>query len=437
MEWWLIFSLMIAGLLLLMLTGLPVGFSFILITIAVMYALMGGGSGLKLLVLSIYDSLTKFNLTPIPFFVIMGEVLFHSGLASRTLNVLAKWVGPLPGRLSIITLLSGGLFAALSGSAVANTAMLGSLMVPEMRRRGYSAELTVGPIMCSGALAMIIPPSALAVLLGTLAEISIGKLLIGAFLPGVLLLGLYLLYVMAKCLVNPSHAPKYEVEAVTLSDKVLSTVRDILPLAAVIFLVLGLMFLGVATPTEAAALGALGTFALAGWFRCLDLQVVLKSMTGTLMVTVMIFTIIAGSAAFSQIISFSGVSRSLVEFVLSLAVSPMWILAVMLGIVIALGCFMEQVSIMMITIPIFMPIVNQLSFDPVWFGVLMLISLEIGQLSPPVGLVLFVMKGVAPPDISMKDIYKSAVPYCFADLAGLLLIILFPSIALWLPGLSP
>lgn len=437
MEWWLIFLLIISGLLLLMLTGLPVGFSFLLVTMAVMYLLMGGESGFKLLILSIYDSLTKFNLTPIPFFIIMGEVLFHSGLASRTLNVLAKWVGPLPGRLSIITLLSGGLFAALSGSAVANTAMLGSLMVPEMRRRGYSAELTVGPIMCSGALAMIIPPSALAVLLGTLAEISIGRLLIGSVMPGILLLALYLLYVMARCLINPTHAPKYEVAAVSLSDKILSTIRDILPLGAVIFLVLGLMFFGVATPTEASALGALGTFALAGWFRCLSREVILRSISGSLTVTVMIFTIIAGSAAFSQIISFSGASRSLVEAVLSLAVSPMWILAFMLGIVIALGCFMEQVSIMMITIPIFMPIVNQLAFDPVWFGVLMLISLEIGQLSPPVGLVLFVMKGVAPPEISMKEIYKSAVPYCFIDIAGLGLIMLFPAIALWLPGLSP
>ncbi|MHB8918663.1 MAG: TRAP transporter large permease subunit, partial [Desulfocucumaceae bacterium] len=304
---------MIAGLLLLMLSGLPVGFSFLLITMVVMYILMGGQAGLELLILSIYDSLTKFNLTPIPFFIIMGEVLFHSGLASRTLNVLAKWVGPLPGRLSIITLLTGGLFAALSGSAVANTAMLGSLMVPEMRRRGYSAELTVGPIMCSGALAMIIPPSALAVLLGTLAEISIGKLLIGSVLPGILLLALYLIYVMGRCWINPAHAPTYQVAAVSLSDKVLSTLRDILPLGAVIFLVLGLMFFGVATPTESSALGALGTFALAGWFRCLNREVILKSVSGSLVVTVMIFTIIAGSAAFSQIISFSGASRSLVE----------------------------------------------------------------------------------------------------------------------------
>lgn len=306
--------------------------------------------------------------------------------------------------------LSGGLFASLSGSAVANTAMLGSLMVPEMGERGYSKEMTLGPIMSSGALAMVIPPSALAVLLGTLAEISIGRLLIGAILPGILLLSLYLVYIIIRCLINPSIDPNYKVEYVSVSYRLISTIRNIVPMGLLILAVLGAMFLGVATPTEAAALGALGSFLLAFFYRCLDLNVIKKSISGASSVTVMIFAIIAGSSAFSQIIAFSGSTSAVVQTVLGLAVSPMVILVSMLFIVIVMGCFMEQVSIMMIAIPIFMPVIQALDFNLVWFGILMLISLEIGQLSPPFGLVLFVMKGVAPTDISMKDIYISSAP---------------------------
>ena len=432
---WLILTLLLGCLILLMLSGLPIAFTFLLVASIVMFLIMGGESGLKQLVLSIFDSLTKFNLTPIPFFAVMGEVLFHSGLARRTLDVLAKWVGSIPGRLSIITTLSGGLFASLSGSAVANTAMLGSLMVPEMRGRGYSKEMTLGPIMSSGALAMIIPPSALAVLLGTMAEISIGKLLIGAILPGILLLSLYLAYIIIRCIINPSMAPNYTVDYVSVSDRLISTIRDIVPMGFLILAVLGVMFLGVATPTEAAALGALGSFMLAFFYRCLNLNVIIKSISGALSVTVMIFAIIAGSSAFSQIIAFTGATSAVVQAVLGLSVSPMIILVSMMIIVIVLGCFMEQVSIMMITIPIFLPVIQAFDFDLVWFGILMLISLEIGQLTPPFGLVLFVMKGVAPTDINMKDIYISSAPYCLLDLAGLAILLMFPAIATWLPGL--
>jgi len=434
MDWWVVLLLLITGLIGLMLTGFPVAFSFLLVVMAAMYFLMGGVSGFDQLTLSIFDSLTKFSMTPIPFFVLMGEVLYQSGLATRTLNVVSKWMGPIPGRLSVITLLSGGLFAALSGSTVANTAMFGSLMVPEMTKRGYSAEMTVGPIMASGALAMVIPPSALAVILGSLAEVSIGGLLIAALVPGLLLLLLFLVYTIVRCWINPSLAPRYEVETVEAKEKWIAVVRDLVPMGAIIFLVLGLIFLGVATPTEAAALGALGAFLLAAVFRSLTPTVIKRAIVGSLKVTVMILAIIAGSGAFSQVLAFSGASRQLVQLVLSADISPMLILLIMLSAVVILGFFMEQVSIMMITIPVFMPIVAVLGFDPIWFAVLVLICLEIGQLTPPVGLALFVMKGVAPPSISMGQIYRAALPYVAADVVGVALIIVFPAIALWLPG---
>jgi tripartite ATP-independent transporter DctM subunit len=417
-----------------MFIGLPVAFSFLLVTSGAMYLLMGGVNGLTQLTVSIFDSLTKFNLTAIPFFILMGEVLYHAGLVSKALDVFSKWVGAIPGRLSVVTFLIGGLFGALSGATVASTAVLASLMVPEMMRRHYHKEMILGPIMASGALDMIIPPSALTVLLGTIAEVSIGRLLINAIVPGYILLGIYVGFVVIRCWLNPFLAPKYELSGVPWREKIFVGLRDLFPLGIVIFVALGLMMLGVATPTEAAALASLIAFALAAIYRSLTVQVIKQSILSSLQVTIMILTIIAASAAFSQVLAFSGASRGMLQLVLGVAVNPFWILVIMLAIVVLLGCFIEQVSIMMITLPIFMPIVKALGMDPVWVCILILLCLSIGQLSPPFGLALFVMKATSPSEISMKDIYQAAWPYCVLDFVGVALILAFPILATWFKG---
>jgi tripartite ATP-independent transporter DctM subunit len=434
MDWPFILLLLFGGLLLLMFTGLPVAFSFLFVTSGAVYLLMGGVNGLTQLTVSIFDSLTKFSLTAIPFFILMGEVLYHSGLVSKALDVFSKWVGSIPGRLSVVTFLIGGLFGALSGATVASTAVLASLMVPEMMRRRYDKEMILGPIMASGALDMIIPPSALTVLLGTIAEVSIGRLLVNAIIPGYLLLAIYVGFVMIRCYLNPSLAPQYEMAGVSWREKVFVGLRDLFPLAVVIFVALGLMMLGVATPTEAAALASLIAFILAAVYRSLSVGVMKKAILSSFQVTVMILTIIAASAAFSQVLAFSGASRGMLQLVLGWAVDPLWVLILMLAIVVLLGCFIEQVSIMMITLPIFMPIVKSLGMDPVWVCILILLCLSIGQLSPPFGLALFVMKATSPPEISMKDIYQAAWPYCLLDFIGVALIIVFPSLATWFKG---
>jgi len=434
MEWWLILVLLFGSLLAFMFTGLPVAFSFLLVTSGAVYFLMGGMNGLTQLVVSILDSLTKFNLTAIPFFILMGEVLYHAGLVSKALDVFSKWVGAIPGRLSIVTFLIGGLFAALSGAAVASTAVLASLMVPEMMRRRYHKEMILGPIMASGALDMIIPPSALTVLLGSLAEVSIGRLLINAIVPGYILLGIYIAFVIVRCRLNPELAPEYEFVNVSLREKIFSGLRDLFPLGIVIFVALGLMMLGVATPTEASALACVVAFILAAIYRSLNFTVFRNSILSSLKVTVMILTIIAASAAFSQVLAFSGASRGMLQLVLGVAVNPLWVLVIMLAIVVLLGCFIEQVSIMMITLPIYMPIVKALGLDPVWVCILILLCLSIGQLSPPFGLALFVMKATSPPEITMRDIFKAAVPYCLLDILGVMLVLFFPVLATWFKG---
>ncbi len=434
MEWYIVLLLIFTGLIAIMFTGLPIGFSFLVVSSIVIFGLMGV-YGLKQLVLGMYDSLNSFPLTAIPFFMVMGEVFYQSGIVTRTLDSLSKFVRRVPGRLSVITLLGGGVFAALSGSVVANTAMFGSLMLPEMMRRGYSKQLTAGSIMASGALAMVIPPSALAVLLGGIAGISVGKILIGSILPGIVLVTCYISYVIISCIVKPSLAPTYEVEETSLKDMFKSALVDIMPLILIFLLVMGLIFFGVATPTEAAALGALSSYILTILYRKFSLKLVYNSLLNSLKVTAMILMIIAGSAGFSQILALTGTSREAVATVLSLDVSPMAVLMLMLAIVIVLGFVMEQTAIMMITLPMFMPIVSALNFDPVWFAVLVLICLQIGQLTPPVGLALFTMKGVAPPEVTMGDIYRGAIPYVLLDIAVLALLILVPVIVTFLPNL--
>ena len=431
MDWWWILIILFGSLLTLMFTGLPVAFSFLFVTTGAVYVLMGGMNGLTQLVVSIFDSLTKFNLTAIPFFILMGEILYHSGMVSKALDVFSKWVGAIPGRLSIVTFLIGGLFAALSGATVASTAVLASLMVPEMMKRHYSKEMTLGPIMASGALDMIIPPSALTVLLGSLAEVSIGRLLINAILPGYILLAIYIAFVVIRCLINPSLAPKYEFESTSLKEKIVTGFRDLFPLGIVLFVALGLMMLGMATPTEASALACVVAFILAAVYRKLTWGVIHESILSSLKVTVMILTIIAASAAFSQVLAFSGASRAMLQLVLGSALSPFWIVVIMIAIVIVLGCFIEQVSIMMITLPFFMPIVKALGLDPVWVCILILLGLAVGQLSPPFGLALFVMKATSPPEITMRDIFKAAVPYCVLDLIGIGLVLAFPILGTW------
>jgi tripartite ATP-independent transporter DctM subunit len=351
---------------------------------------------------------------------------------------LSNWISlftDFDGDLGVLASVGGAVFASLSGSSMANTAMMGTILVPEMNKRGYSKTMTIGPILGAGGLAMIIPPSSLAVLLGGLAQMSVGKLLISGIIPGLLLTFLYLLYIVGASALKPSLAPSFEVEYVPWSEKIISFVRDVLPLSVLFVLAIGMIFFGVATPAEAAALGAVGAIAVAAGYRALNWQVLEKSLIGTIKVTAMTFMIVAASAGFSQILAYSGASRVLVKSVLDLPLAPIVLIIMMQLIVMIMGCFIEQISIMMITLPMFMPVVNALGYDPVWFGLMMLINLELAMISPPFGLMLFVMKGVAPEGTSMGDIWKAAVPFIICDLLALALILIFPQIALWLPNL--
>jgi len=433
MEWWAVLLFFICGLVFFLLLGFPIAFSFLLMDV-ISIAVFMGMAGLRHLNLHIFTSLSTFVVTPVPLFIFMGELMYHSNLAYETLDILDRWLGRIPGRLGLLAASSGTIFAATSGSTMANTAMLGTVLLPEMRKRGYSKHMSIGPIIGVGGLAMLIPPSALAVILASIGQISVSGILLAGTLPGIVLGLMFGLYIVIHSWLNPKHAPRFQSQHTPLRTKLFLTVKYMLPMGFIIFMVLGLIILGVATPTEAAATGVLATMLVNIAYRRFTLKMLMDSLKGSLEVTVMVFMIIAASKTFSSILSFSGASSGLVDMVKNLEVHPIIILVAMQVIVALMGCFMETVSIMMISLPVFMPICNVLGFDPIWFGVLMLINLEMGQMTPPFGMLLFVMQGVAPKDVTYGDIVQATAPYIFFDVVIMAMIIVWPQLALWLPS---
>jgi tripartite ATP-independent transporter DctM subunit len=433
MEWWITLIIIFGALSLLLLTGLPVAFCFIAINIVGAFFLWGGMPGLHQLVLRMYTSVTSFPLTTVIMFVLMGEIMFHSKIFINIINILDQWMGRLPGRLGLVSVASATLLSTLSGSSMGTTAMLGSIMTQEMENRGYKKPISIGSCM-SGALAMIIPPSALAVILATLAQISVGKVLLAGVIPGLLMAAFYVSYIIIRCKLQPDIAPSYIPTPIPLSRKIMDTVRYVLPFGIVILVVIGFIILGIADPTEASALAVVVIIILTAIYKSLNWEVIRKSFMGTLQIVVMMFIILTGSVAFSQILAFSGATKGLAEFVVGLSLPPIALFIAMQFLLLVLGSFMEQVSIMMITFPIFLPILRVLGIDLIWFGLLTLINMEIGLKTPPFGFCLFVMKGVAPSGTTMMDIIRASIPFILGDTLVMVLIIIFPQIAIWLPN---
>jgi len=436
MEWYEALGLLLGTIIVLMAIGMPVALAFLAANIIGAWIFMGGERGVVQLLNNGLGSLTKYALVPIPLFLLMGEIFFHTGLGGRMFNAIDRLLGRLPGRLSYVTVIGGTAFSTLSGSSMGSTALLGSLMVPEMNRRGYQKKMSIGPILGTGGLAIIIPPSALAVLLATLAQIDVAALLIAGVIPGLLLAFFYVVLIRLQTLLDPDAAPAYAVEVLSPGARLRLFLTDVVPMISVMVIIVVLMINGVVTPSEAAAFGALGVSILALIYRCLSLSAIRQSITGTLRVTLMAYLIVFGSATFSQLLAFSGASRGLITWATGFDLDPLAMLLVMFAVLLLLGMFMEQISMMLLTVPIFFPLALALGFDPIWFGLIMLLALEISFTTPPFGLLLFVMKGVSPPDTTMREIYLAAMPFIGCSLLLVALLIAFPGIALWLPGLN-
>ncbi len=436
MEWQIAVMIVFGSLVVLMLTGMPIALCFMFINVVGGLLVLGYPAGLEFSIQSMWSSLATFTIAPIPLFVVMGELMFHSGLGGDVVKIVDQWLGRVPGRGSLIAVGSGVILAALTGVSIASVSILGSVLLPQMEKQGYHKSMIFGPILGGGGLAVLIPPSGLAVLLAAIGEISVGKILLAIIGPGLLLAALYSAYIVIRCLITPSLAPVYEAPKVSVSEKLKNVAYNILPVAIIIFSVIGFMVLGVATPEEAAASGALATLFVAIVQKRLTRQVIKKTLLGTIKVTGMIFLIIAGARGFSQILAYVGATQAMAQFVLHLPVHPMVIMAIMQVVILILGCFMDSAAIILLTMPIFVPAIISLGFDPVWFGAIAVLNIEVGLITPPFGVALYTMKAVAPPRYTMGDVISSAAPFIGLQVLAIGICMMAPKIVMWLPGVK-
>lgn len=433
MTWWLSALVLFGLLTVLFLTGLAAAFAFFGINIVGAWIYLGKEAGLIQLIRNGIASITSFSLTPIPFFILMGEVLFHTGVAMKAIDAIDRLIWRVPGRLSVVAVVAGTVFSAISGSTIATTALLGSLLLPQMLKRGYHPHMAMGPIMAIGGVDMLIPPSALTVLLGSLAGISVSQLLIAGIIPGVVLSVMFVAYIVLRSVLDPSLAPAFEHEEIPLWDRWRPLIIYVIPLVLIFVVVVAAMSAGWATPTEAAAIGAVVTVAVAWIYRALSWSNLMKALLGATGISGIILFIIIGATTFSQILTFSGATNGMVDVIKNGGFSAWPVLIGMMVILLILGCFIDQVSMMLICLPFFMPLVALYGFDPIWFGVLFLICMQLGLLTPPFGMLLFTMKSVAPPEIEMRQVWSAVTPYVIMGLMALVAVMLIPGLATWLP----
>jgi tripartite ATP-independent transporter DctM subunit len=478
MEWYHALLLLLGTVCTLMFLGLPVALAFFAANIAGTYIFLNGDIGLMFMPMEFHNAI-KFTLAPISLFLLMGEILLQTGVAFKAIGAIDRMISKVPGRLSIVSIVGGTVFSSLSGSTIANTAILGSVLLPDMIKRGYHPSISMGPIMAVGGIAMLIPPSALAVLLASLAEQSVAQLLIAGIIPGVLMAVLFFAYVIIRCMINPDLAPSYDPdesgldEPLTIALNIAGKTRwnwsydgrlnrlvnrllpfyvYILPLLVIFVVVVGSIFFKIASPTESAALGSLASLAACYFFKLFKNTVkisgiegadfgwgaVMKSLIETAKINTMILFIIAGSLVFSQALSYSGATDGLLQQITSLDLTPFMVVIMMMVVLLFLGAFMDQVSMLLLTLPFFLLGSTSLQavfqIDVIWLMVLMLITMEISLLTPPFGLLLYVMKGVAPFKVSLGEVVKSALPFIFIEMAVLALLIAVPEVATWLPS---
>ena len=433
MAWWMTLALLFGVLTLVLFSGAPIGFAFLGLNVVGAVMFFGGLEGIGQVVRNGVGAITSFSLTPIPFFILMGEVLLHSGVAMKAIDAFDGLIGRVPGRLAVVAVTAGTVFSAISGSTVATTALLGGLLLPQMLKRGYHPTMAMGPIMAIGGVDALIPPSAIAVLMASLSGISISGLLIAGVIPGLLLAGLFVLYIVVRSAITPGLTPRFDQAPIIGWAKWRPMLVNVVPLVAIFLLVVLAMSRGWATPTESAALGVVATVAVCKAYRSLTARALVDSVRGAAAISGMILFIMVGATTFSQILVFTGATDGIVNLVKGSALAPWAVLVIMMLILLVLGCFLDQVAILLITLPFYMPLVQLMGYDPLWFGVLYLICMQLGLITPPFGMLLFTMRSVAPKQITTPQIYQAVIPYVWMGIAMLLIVGFFPSLATWLP----
>jgi tripartite ATP-independent transporter DctM subunit len=392
-------------------------------------------NGLAIVPVQAFDKISGFAFLACPLFIFMGIVLERSGIADDLYEMMHSWFGALKGGLSVGTVIICTLFAALTGISGAATVTMGLIALPSMLRRGYEKELSLGCISAGGALGILIPPSITMIIYGLIAPESVGKLFAGGVFAGLVLSALFIMYILIRARLQPHLAPALPPEERASWRKKIITLKAVIAPIFLMGAVLGSIFGGLTSVSEAAAIGALGSLMCAAVYRKLTWEVLVEALQRTTRLACMVLWIILGATAFSTFVSASGASHMIERFILGLEINRWWIMIAIQLIWVILGMIMETTGIIMVTVPIFVPIIKALGFDPVWFGVIFIVNMEMGFLTPPFGYNLFFMKAVVPPGITMGDIYRSIVPFVGLQAVGLALCMVFPEIITFLPKL--
>lgn len=430
----LITLLMVSSLLLLMIMGVPMAFALGFVAVALAYAFFGWGA-MQLISSRIYGFVSVYVLIAVPMFLLMASILDRSGVARELYDAMSVWAGGLPGGIAVMTLIAAVFMAATTGIIGGEIILLGLVALPQMLRLGYDKSLAIGTICAGGSLGTMIPPSIVLIFYGLVANVSIGDLFIGVIIPGLLLASFYLAYTLIRCGLNPELGPPLPARErdIPLGQRIALLKGLILPMG-IAFGVLGSIYGGFAAVSEAAAVGVAGTI-FAAWVRGeLSWAMMRDALHQTMSTCGLLLWLTFGATALIGVYNLLGGVRFIQGVMTGLPFEPIVVVMIMLAILIVLGLFMDWIGILLLTMPIFVPIVERLGYDPIWFGILFCMNMQISYISPPFGPAAFYLKSVAPPEISLQDIYKALWPFMLMQIVAMLLVMMFPQIALWLPA---
>ncbi|MCH8812583.1 MAG: TRAP transporter large permease [Gemmatimonadetes bacterium] len=417
----------------LLLLGVPIAFAMGASGLLGILVLEGPAAAMAQAALVPWAEARSFVLVTIPLFVLMGQLVFHTGLATELYDGLRAWIGWIPGGMAIASVLACGAFGAVTGSSIATVATMGAIVMPEMERFGYDRRLATGALAASGTLGILIPPSVIFIFYGVMTETSIGALFIAGIIPGILTAAMFSAIIYFRCLVRPELGPPGPVGS---WRERLDAVKRLGPILALFVLVIGGIYGGIFTPTEAAGIGCAGVLVAAFPRRRLNLKDVRKALEDTVLISVMLLAIIIGGYVFARLMAVTEITESLVGLLVAMDLGRAGFLFVLVLLYLALGAMLDVFGMLVLSIPFVMPVVLALGIDPVWFGVFVVIMAEVALVTPPIGANVFVMRRIAP-DVPMEDIFWGVAPFVLGEFVIILLLVLFPQIALWLPSLMP
>jgi tripartite ATP-independent transporter DctM subunit len=422
-------ALGMVGMFALLVLGVPIAFAMALIGAVGLWILEGPGPAMAHTLLIPWTEGRSFVFVTIPLFVLMGQIVFHTGLATDLYDGIRTWIGKVPGGMAITSVLACGAFGAVTGSSIATVATMGAIVMPEMRRYKYDPRLATGTLAASGTLGILIPPSVIFIFYGLMTETSIGALFIAGIVPGLLTIAMFTGIVLVRCLIKPSLGPPGP--SATWGERWRST-AGLVPIIGLFLFVIGGIYAGVFTPTEAAGVGCAGVLIAAGLKRRLSRSALAKALEETALISAMMFAIIVAGYLLARFLAVTGTTEALVSILVGMELGRVGFLVLLIGLYLVLGSMLDVFGMLVLTIPFVMPVVRELGIDPIWFGVFAVVMAEVALVTPPIGANVFVMRRTAP-EVPMGDIFMGVLPFVVGEMVVIALLIAFPEIALWLP----